>query len=111
MRIGRNSLVEVDNFLYKKVLRFFKIIYYICYVFIIYSIMFILDWVLVFFCFNWKEILRDLKFMLVKKYIIIMVNFIIVFFDMSIFYFIDNGRFIDFFFNNLCGVLIGSLKG
>ena len=111
MRTGRNSLVEVDNFPHKKVLRLFKIIHYICHASITYSIMSILDRVLALFRFNRKEIPRDPKPMPVKKHITTMVNSITVSSDMSTLYLIDNGRSIDFPFNNPRGVLIGSLKG
>lgn len=47
----------------------------------------------------------------VKKHITTMVNSITVSSDMSTLYLIDNGRSIDFPFNNPRGVLIGSLKG
>ena len=71
----------------------------------------ILDRVLALFRFNRKEIPRDPKPMPVKKHITTMVNSITVSSDMSTLYLIDNGRSIDFPFNNPRGVLIGSLKG
>jgi len=71
----------------------------------------ILDRVLALFRFNRKEIPRKPKPMPVKKHITTMVNSITVSSDMSTLYLIDNGRSIDFPFNNPRGVLIGSLKG
>lgn len=92
-------------------LRRSEIIHYICHASITYSIMSILDRVLALFRFNRKEIPRDPKPMPVKKHITTMVNSITVSSDMSTLYLIDNGRSIDFPFNNPRGILIGSLKG
>lgn len=70
-----------------------------------------LDRILALFRFNRKEIPRDPKPQPVKKHITTMVNSITISSDMSTLYLIDNGRSIDFPFNNPRGVLIGSLKG
>jgi len=71
----------------------------------------IVDRILALFRKTKVEIPRKPKPQPVKKHITTMVNSITVSSDMSTLFLIDNGRSIDFPFNNPRGVLIGSLKG
>ncbi|MEZ5045176.1 MAG: hypothetical protein R2828_35100 [Saprospiraceae bacterium] len=71
----------------------------------------IVDRILALFRVARQETPRDPKPQPVKKHITTMVNSITVSSDMSTLYLIDNGRSIDFPFNNPRGILIGSLKG